>query len=153
MVGVYYRHRILIDLIVSISLSYAFSVRRIGHDSIFMPISADHLHNMLLCLFSTSTALMGFVLAAGTFLISHVKDDAFQVLRKSKSFPSLIKLISSSIWRLFGLASVSLLMIFAGPAVYAALEATTVFFTIWAGLSLTSLLWIIIQILLVPTRS
>lgn len=115
-------------------------------------LSESDARNILLYLFSTSAALMGFVLAAGTFLISHVKDEAFAILRQSKSFPQLVGLISSSIWRLFGLANASLLMLVAGPDIYVGVKVATVFFTVWAGLSLTSMTWIVMQILSVPTK-
>lgn len=82
MVGVYYRYRICIEAVASGLFSYLFTIRDIGRNSIYTPLSDSVAHDLLISLFSTSTALMGFVLAAGTFLISHVKDNAFTILRK-----------------------------------------------------------------------
>lgn len=133
-------------------MCYLFGVKNIGAGTIFSSLEDNDKRNVLLYIFSSSASLIGFVLAAGTFLVSHVRDDAFVILRQSKSYPSLIAFIASAIWRLFGLTGAILLMLVAGSAIYPIARLATFFFFVWATLSLTSLTWIVVQVLSVPTR-
>lgn len=133
-------------------VSYTFAVRKLGQGALFTTLSDNDTRNILLSLFTTAASLMGFVLAAGTFLVSHVRDDAFSVLRRSRSYPQLNKLISSAIWRLFGLSAASLAMLIAGPKLILLEKIAVIYFVSWSGLSLAAMTWIVMQILSIPPK-
>lgn len=133
-------------------VSYTFAVRKLGQGALFTTLSDNDTRNILLSLFTTAASLMGFVLAAGTFLVSHVRDDAFSVLRRSRSYPQLNKLISSAIWRLFGLSAASLAMLIVGPKLILLAKIAVIYFVSWSGLSLAAMTWIVMQILSIPPK-
>jgi len=118
--------------------------------NLFTALSNTDIKALSMGIFGASVSLLGFVLAAGTFLISHAQNNAFEILRKSKSFCELQSLISSSIWRLFWVAVSSLLIFFTKGHLLAAVLGLMVFLIVIAGLALAALMYIIIKMLGVP---
>jgi hypothetical protein len=150
-VGWYFRNRRAIDVGIALFGVALHLIARKIPGSIFLTLSDADLKGLDATIFSTATSLLGFVLAAGTFLIAHVKGAEFGILRRSKSFRELPKLIASAIWRLFGLALASGLSLLTGPALHPFALIMLAFTTIWSALSLAALTWIVMRILAVPT--
>lgn len=151
MVSAYYKHRIFYDTAISIVVLFIHLLATRIPGNLFVRLDANSVTNLATNIFTTSASLLGFVLAASTFLVSHIQHNAFAILRQSKSAPELARLIASALWRLFGLTMLSFLLIISGPSIVAATLASVVFFTAWSALALAALTWIVVAILAVPT--
>ena len=103
-------------------------------------------------LLGTTASMLGFVLAASTFLISHLQNPRFDLLRRSASYEQLPSLVSSNIWRLLITATLSgILPLVNEPHVRPALAI--LFFSIgWAMIALVALLWVVTKIYSMPTE-
>lgn len=104
-------------------------------------------------LFGAATSLLGFVLASVTFLASHVRQPEFEILRQSKSYPDLISLFASSLWRLAVLLAVSATAVHIRPAELGAAERAVLFLAIYSLFSLVGLIWITIRIIRASSRT
>ncbi len=114
MVRTYYKFRTITDFTVATSLTAVCGVMSRGNSNLFAPLQKEEVGSLLLNIFTTAASLMGFVLAAGTFLISHVQHKTFEVLRASRSSKELPRIIEASIWRLFGLTCSSIVALLSG---------------------------------------
>lgn len=104
-------------------------------------------------LFQAATSLLGFVLASVTFLASHVRQPEFKILRQSKSYPDLISLFASSLWRLALLMAASATAVHIRPAELPAAERAVLFLATYSLSSLVGLIWITIRIIRASSRS
>lgn len=135
MVGLYFKRRRFFDYIFSALFTVALlHANRFGLHLRALT-SADFL-TISLSIFSTAASLLGFVLAAATFLATQVRSAEFSILRNSNSYKDLQALISSSLWKLFFLTTFSLLMSFSD---YSKSIPLIAFFTFLAALTFMSL--------------
>lgn len=145
----YFRYRIRLDLIISVTGAICVWMPPKGLD-IFQRISFSSLEAFSLTILNTSASLLGFVLAASTFLISHIQHPRFSVVRKAVSYIQLPRLIASSLWRLLSLTVASGLLVFVNPNIASTALAVVVGLIIWAFMALWATLWIVIRIYSIP---
>lgn len=152
MVGRYFRYRIVVDYVLGLLSLLIYHNSGYIACGIFNGLQKTDLRDFAETLFSTATSLLGFVLAAGTFLVSHVQNRSFDVLRQSSSYVELPRLIGSAIWRLSGLAAASLLLIVAGEKLNSYALAICIFMIVMSASAVIALTWIVVRILHVPPR-
>lgn len=111
------------------------------------------LNDFALSLMATAASLLGFVLAASTFLISHLQQSKFTLIRISKSYYQLPEIISSSLWRLFYLTLSSGLILFVDLRIYYYAIIFITFIISWTLLALATSLWIVLKIYSIPVES
>lgn len=104
----YFRHRKILYLLISLSICAAIYAQPLGELKVFeWPAQVDF-RALMLSLSASGASLLGFVLAANTFLISHTQHRRLTLLRRSAGYKQLLEIMRSSLWRLFAL------MIYAG---------------------------------------
>ncbi|MCT2399839.1 hypothetical protein [Novosphingobium mangrovi (ex Huang et al. 2023)] len=101
----------------------------------------------MLAIFGVAASILGFVLAASTFLVGHVQDKRFDLLRKSKSWQEFPRLVKSSIWWSFTLTVVSGIFSLLRYDVFIFISPIYVFVVCNTLISLGALIWVVIAIL------
>lgn len=98
-------------------------------------------------LFQVSTGLLGFVLAAGTFLVTHVNQQRFDFLRSSKGWKQFPDLLSSSLWRLFVLSLASAISCVIRDSLVSSFSYILAFLCVLVVCSTCALIWVNNEIL------
>ena len=105
---------------------------------------------LTLAIAGSSASLLGFVLAANTFLISHTQHRRLNLLRKSAGYVQLISIMKSNLWRLFVLTILSGVSSLVDPAfIQFALIAIT-FVLVLSLIALATLIWATMAVLAIP---
>lgn len=147
----YLKYRRVVDPIVSILCTAAtfFSPK---WAQVFSPLSISSRENLAFCLIGTSASLLGFVLAASTFLISHIQNPKYDMMRKSKSYYQLSQIVSSSLWRLF-FCTISAALILFVKIQYMPLALMFVFaVVVWTLIALATAIWMVLRVYSIPTE-
>ncbi len=145
----YFRYRSILDAIIAlIIVTLIFCVP--WREPIFRPLSQAGLENLAFCLLSSASSMLGFVLAASTFLISHIQNTRFDVLRASASYMQLPKLVASSLWRLFFTTLSGGALAFVGPAYLSLALPFVTFVVVSALIALAVTLWVVLKIYSIP---
>lgn len=146
----YFRHRVVLDILIAIASTYIVFYWS-DRPKIFHFSSNSSLENFSFYLFSTAASLLGFILAASTFLVSHIDHPRFELIKLSKSYKQLSLLMSSSLWRLFWTMILSGLMPFFNQQ-YVQLAVVGLLYSITLTLfSIAATLWVIINVFSIPT--
>ncbi len=99
-IGWYLNNRRPVDLLATgVTVASCISLPKIGI-TLFIWVSKPDLPSIFLSIFGTAATLLGFVIAASTFLTAHVRTAEFDILRNSKSYNQLLAIFSSSMYRL-----------------------------------------------------
>jgi hypothetical protein len=101
----------------------------------------------MLALFTASGAMLGFVLAASTFLLGHVENERFALLRRSGGWAEFPRLVRSCIWRLMALTAVTYICTFTKGSVFIAISPLIVFIGMLTLMSLSALIWVTTSIM------
>lgn len=145
----YFKFRLLMDYSLAILTACIF-----GHPtwrlSPFIRPDSPQLHAIYLELFSVSATVLGFVLAASTFMISQVEKPKFALLRGSRSYGQFPSLIRSKLWRLTALMAASGLALFVDKSFDRVLAVVMLFLVTLALLSLIAMLWVAAKIIAIP---
>lgn len=152
MVGFYLKFRRSSDLLFSIAVT-AMVFEGGDLAAAFIYQDAVFLRNLFQILFETSASLLGFVLASVTFLASHVRQPEFKILRDSKSYPDLMSLFSSALWRLAWLMVVSIAAAQIAPGFLKWASVAALFLSLHSLTAIFGLLWITLRILRVPSTA
>jgi hypothetical protein len=147
----YFRFRFYADLSVAActTLLLIFIEPRLG---LFRDLDGSARESFGLALFSTSATLLGFVLAASTFLISHIQHPRFAILRNADSYGQLPDLVGSNLWRL-ALTSICGCLVFFIDDKYSSIALLiTAFLITWELVAFAAVLWVIIKIYKIPLR-
>lgn len=94
-----------------------------------------------------SASLLGLVLAASTFLVGHVQNDRFRMLREAQSWSEFPRLVKTCLWRLFILTIFSGIFLFAADEIFKIAAPALVFLVTIASLSVAALIWVITAII------
>jgi hypothetical protein len=150
-VGLYFKRRRFFDYIFSALFTVALlSANRFGLH--LRTLNSTDFLTISLSIFSTAASLLGFVLAAATFLATQVRSAEFSILRNSRSYKDLQSLISSSLWKLFFLTAFSLLMSLVGYSKSIPLIAFFIFLAAITFMSLAALIYISNRVLFADAR-
>ena len=99
----YLKCRSIADLMLATIVTYViFGVH--WNTMLFLQPTGEVLRSLLLNISSSAVSLLGFVLAANTFLISHIKNKRFMPITSGNSFLQLVGIMKSCTWRLFFLS-------------------------------------------------
>ena len=101
---------------------------------------------------ASSLALVGFVLAASTFLISFTQREELSLLRNSAGYRQLIEIIRSSMWRLLALAVIAGLSAVIAPDYQELASSIVLFFVSMALLATGTMTWSTLAILSLEAR-
>lgn len=148
----YFRYRRIVDFAFALSLTLLV-FHAPDAIQIFIHVSADTRQNLALSMIGTGSSLLGFILAASTFLISHIQDQRFELLRSSKSFYQLHEIISSSLWRLLALTVGSGLLLFTNDQHLLLFLMTLHFLIVWSLAALSVTIWTVLRIYAIPVGS
>lgn len=134
----YFRHRLAVDLVVSICIGTGvFIASKSGLKSTdvierFLPVSAT---------------LFGFVLATTAFLSNRLKDKEFESLKKSQSYERLIGLMRSALFRMFALCGFLVMATIVNLSIFEQTIVVLAFLLSMAFLSIFGLLSVLASIL------
>lgn len=103
----YFRYRLIFDWVIAFGSASAIVIY--VNDIGLFASSASIDGRIFLTTGTMSATLLGFSLAAASFLVAHTNSESMTFLRNAKSFPQLISLLQSALWRFFGIAIISLL--------------------------------------------
>jgi hypothetical protein len=147
----YFNYRRAIDYAIAILTGYFalsnFSI--VG--TVFIWPTGDFYRNLMLSVSASGASLLGFVLAANTFLISHTQHERLLILRNSRGFGQLLEIMRSSLWRLLTLVICAGLGSLVAPNLTQMISVSVLVLTILCVLSLVNLIWATMSILAVPT--
>ena len=152
MVGWYFKNRWRADLTVASLAAACHTLPYVKALNIFETLRDASLRDVALAVFATSASLLGFVLAAATFLVVHIQNEAFLVLRKSRSLNAMHDLIGSAIWRLLALSAISLIVTVANQEAQRWLLMIMTFALVLSGLGVAALIWIVLKLLKIPIQ-
>lgn len=147
---VYFRYHLAFDVIVSMAASLIFYFLAPQIDLGFAWPSLAERTAFLSALMGASISLLGFVIAASSFLVSHLQHERFALVRSSKSWSQFISLTKSSLWRLLILAVYSGACIFVIPDYYSLWAVGLIFLSSLTVAALSALIWAVTAIFAVP---
>jgi len=150
-VGAYFKWRRPFDLLLSLAIVALCQVGPKWGLSLFQWPSVEDARKTFVDLFQAAASLLGFVLASVTFLASHVRQPEFDILRRSKSYPELIALFGSALWRLAMLMTASAIAGHLRPNGVNGAERVVLALAAYALLSLVGLVWATLRIIGVST--
>jgi len=146
----YFKHRLFFDYTLGFIAALSVKLQLAPFGEIFQWPADAAFQTFSLTIAASSATLLGFVLAANTFLISHTQHHRLSMLRRSGGFTQLIDIMKSSLWRLLILTiyagAVSLIIL---PFEKAALEILMFILTLNV-ISLSSLIWATMSVLAIP---
>lgn len=134
-----------LSFIIAIFLFYAPSKPLIFHSP-----GVQNRESISYCLIETSASLLGFILAASTFLISYIQTERFSLIRRKQSYEQLSNILSSTLWRLFYLMIFGVLFFFFDDTYFRFSLAIATFFIIFSMLSLATSLYVVLKIYSLP---
>lgn len=146
----YFSHRRLFDYGIAAIVTFAARIISLPHGPVFYWPTGSGLQTFALAVAASAASLLGFVLAANTFLISHTQHRRLSILRHSGGFKQLIDIMSSNLWRLLALA------VYSGAITLISTEFESValdllLFLIAANIiSFSVLIWATMSVLAVP---
>lgn len=145
----YFRYRFFIDFAVSAIITVVLwnAPKSV---SLFRFPTFQEYYNIAIAMLGTSASLLGFVLTASTFLISHLQNERFHVLRGERSYRQLTALVASNLWRLLILTGFSAATLLLVPSMFRVGLMLAVFATCWTATALIALIWVIIRIYSIP---
>lgn len=148
----YFQRRRAIDWVASliVSATMYFDVR--GLPKIFLLNDAEAFRDVMVFISASSLALVGFVLAASTFLISFTQREELSLLRNSAGYRQLIEIIRSSMWRLLALAVIAGLSAVIAPDYQELASSIVLFFVSMALLATGTMTWSTLAILSLEAR-
>lgn len=120
------------------------------HLSIFRYPSDELFVNLMLSIAGSSASLLGFVLAANTFLISHTQHRRLNLLRKSAGYGQLINIMESNIWRLFFLTLLSGVSSLTATGFTQFALMIIAFMLVISSIALATLIWATMAVLALP---
>lgn len=141
----YLKYRRVSDIIIAILATIALN-RAPNSLHVFGALHGQDLQNFALCVIGTAASLLGFSLAASTFLISHLQQPKFDIIRNAKSYHQLPEIVSSNLWRLFfcTVSGGALAFAKADFIYWCTIIVTTVI--IWTLLAVATSLWLMLRI-------
>lgn len=146
---IYFRFRSVIDLFTSAAVVLIVFLAPASLRLFDFP-DVQTAESFGLTMLNTSASLLGFVLAASTFLISHVQHKRFSVLQRAKSYTQLPELVGSNLWRLLLLTIASEITVFVAPGNHKMVMIVMLFLVCWSLTALATLLWVVIRIYSIP---
>lgn len=99
----YFNYRRAIDLSIAIVTALLAYTQRDTVSPIFIWPNPSSFQSLMVNVSASSASLLGFVLAANTFLISHTQHRRLALLRQSAGYEQLLQIMRSNLWRLFWL--------------------------------------------------
>lgn len=145
----YFRNRKSLDLVFSFFLCL-FIFYYPNRPIIFSYPEISAREDLAIAILGTSASLLGFVLAASTFLISHIQGPRFSILRNSRAYIQLPQLVGSNLWRLLLLTIFSGLINTLQPQFMLFGIKILVFIISWCLTTFIALLWVVIKIYSIP---
>lgn len=146
----YFNNRIAYDYAGSLLIALIIVFEAYIPLHLFQWPSAETVPAMALSIAASSASLLGFVLAANTFLISHTQHRRLSLLRKSAGFAQLLDIMKSSLWRLFILTLIAGAGALTAPIHLHAVLIVIAFMISLSGLALAALIWATMSILAIP---
>jgi len=150
--GFYLNNRRPVDLVLSLMI-VALCIYVPEKWSLFSWVAARDISTVCLSLFGTAATLIGFVIAAATFLASHVRADEFSIIRNSRSYSQLIEILGSSVWRLAFMMIVSVIASRCHEKFLLTANIITLFSSCYAGPAFITLIWATMGILKIRSPS
>ena len=137
---IYFSYRHLIDYLAA-SLAALIFYKFVNSINLGFrwPDDADRVASAIM---GVAASLLGLVLAASTFLVGHVQNDRFKLLREARSsaqFPSLVK---SCLWRLLALTVVSGISGLTANSSFKDIAMLLTFLIVLSIIALSALVWV-----------
>lgn len=145
----YFLHRRLADLLIATLLTALVTAipRTI---SPFQAPSPQQYTDIGIAILGVSASLLGLVLAASTFLISHLQHPRFRLLRSAKSYKQLPELVSSNLWRFLLTTLATAITLFIKDSFLTFGLVVILFLACWTLTTFSALLWVVVQIYSIP---
>ena len=150
---IYFNNRQLIDYFVALAITAGVFFQSAFSFNIFIWPTGETLIEFCLGVATGSASLLGFVLAANTFLISHTQHKRLGMLRNSDGFSQLIDIMSSNLWRLLVLTFTAGLCSLVTPPFSRYALCGVLFILVLTGMALATLIWSTMAVLSIRTES
>lgn len=145
--GFYFSHRNRCDIAFSTLVAIIFYILSRRAHLGFVWLDGDDRRALLLSVFGVAASFSGFVLAASTFLIGHVQNSRFDILRKSKGWRQFPGLVKGSIWWSLVLTMASVVCSLMNDKLFIKFAPVYVFCSCQAIISLIALVWVVLAVL------
>lgn len=146
----YFRFQTMAEAIIAFAVSITFYLLSDRWTGIFEWPGSGLQADLMLAVMGLSASLLGFVLAASTFLVSHIQHPELSTLRKSKGYLHLLRNIRSSLWKLLALTVCAGLMTPVDTNTFREISPFLIFLIAWNLLTLIALIWATIAIVSLP---
>lgn len=147
----YFNHRRSTDFVLGVLVALSVYFQPIRAPALFLWPTGGAFQSFMLAVSGSSVTLVGFVLAASTFLITHTGQPRFAVLRESAGYGQLLEIVRSTMWRLIALTIFGGVGALTGVIYQQAALSTLSFFVIWALCGIVTLIWSTLSILGIRT--
>lgn len=147
----YFKYRVIIHCALALSIVLLFVVIINSNYKVFFWLTVADRTAFLVGLMGASISLLGFVVAASAFLVSHLQHERFVLIRQSRSWSQLVGTIKSSLWRLLALATYAALCVFAEPQNFRLWATGLVLLSTLTVTTLSTLIWTMTAIYALPT--
>lgn len=101
-------------------------------------------------LMGVAASLLGLVLAASSFLVTHVQGDRFKPIRREGSWSEFASLTRSCLWRLLFLTIFSGISILSTDDNFKYIAVLLIFLIVLVLLALSTLIWVTTAIISIP---
>jgi len=146
----YFNHRKITDYTIAMLAALFVLIQPYRSHQFFNWPQGEGFYTLMLTIGGAGASLLGFVLAANTFLISHTQHDRLKILRQSDGFIQLLEIMKSNLWRLLVLTLVAGLSSIVVPSwTHAALAIVTFLLTL-SICALSTLIWSTMSVLAIP---
>ena len=143
----YFNHRRPLDFAVAILVAIAVYWQPFRTVSFFRWPVEPLFESTMLAVSASSATMVGFVLAASTFLITHTGHERFKILRSSAGYLQLLEIVRSSIWRLLLLTAFAGLAALTGPGYQHQALAVVAFQLTLSFCGIATLIWCTLSVL------
>ena len=147
---IYFNHRRVADITISICICAFLFYPPAKILIVFTTPQNEALSDLLLATATSSASLLGFVLAANTFLISHIQHDRLSLIRQSGGFRQLVDIMRSSLWRLLTLTIYSGAGVLIDSSWEIPMLVGLTFLFVFSVISISTLIWSTMAILSIP---
>ena len=149
MIRLYFSYRIAVDIFVSFAFAALYQYMSMKFPEIKL-LGDNKRFDFLVSIMGIAGSMLGLVLAASSFLIVHVRDERFELLRRSRGWKQFPALVSSNLWRLFTLTALSGFAVFTPKEFQDYLLIFIIALSIACLITLAALIWVVGKVMAIP---
>ena len=143
----YFSNRLIFDYLIACALSIFTCFLHPNAVSLFTWPASERFSEIMMVTMQTAAGILGFVLAACTFLVNHVQSERFRVLVDAGGWKQFPMLIRSTLWRLIILIILSSMAAFSSIDLLRLWACLVLLVVVLNVMALAALIWVTSEIL------